>query len=432
MRGRGALLALIVAGGLVAAGGVARAGAGSVSVLGISGNGGAHFAEQLEQDLAELYEVVPGDVYRSTAERLGRRGATPDEVREVCTAIRVDAIVAGAISGEGSKRALVMAIREGASGRVVARGRYDLAGRTLPLIRDKVLRDLVRVFERVRKIPKRGQPLVEAPTPEAEPEEGAAAQPGEEPLPATGVTERQAPHKRAHRGFYAGIGPALMSRSLSFDVPTAPGYRRGAAAGLRVDGLVFPLALSTELSDAHPVLSSFGLSGSYQRSFGLRSTTAITSIAGEASRWDIMFVGRAPLGHRGGALTIETGYQQLRWVSSSPVQLGVPDVGYGLFDFGLRFEHTLGTDIVELAVRAAGLAIADAGAIATDQEYGPTSGGGLELDLGLTIRPRAWVWLRAGVRYTPLFLRFAAAGARLAHSATDQLVDAAVQVGFAL
>ncbi len=423
MRAAAVLSILLVA---LGAAGDARAAAGSVSLLGIGGDGGQHLAEQLERDLAELYELVPGDVYRSGAERLGRRGAAPDEVREVCTALRIDAIVAGAIGGEGATRRLVMVTREGASGEVVARARYDLSARTLPLVRERLLRDLVRALERVRRIPPRGQPLAEA-APSVE----AAPPPAEEVEPQVTAAARAPRRARPYRGFSAGVGPAIMGRSLSFDVPTAPGYRRGAVAAIRADGTVFPLALSAELAEAHPVLASFGLRGSYERALGLRSSTQIADVAGTASRWSILFIGRAPLG-RGGTLTIETGYQQLGWASESARDLGVPDVGYGLFDFGLVWERALGTPVATLAVRVAGEALADAGAIAAADQYGPTRGGGLELDVGLTVRPLGWLWLRAGARYTPVFLRFAPAGARFARSAVDQLVDGALEVGFAL
>jgi hypothetical protein len=410
---------------LVLAPSVARATAQSVSVLGVSGEGGSRFAQQLEQELGELYEIIPGDVYRSAAETMGRRGPSPDEVRAVATSLRIDAIVAGTIRGEGAERSLIMVVREGASGRVVARGHYDLATHTLPLLRDKVLRDLVRVFEHIRHIPKHGQPLVEQ-----EPESETLEEEPGETLP----TERPAPtppKARSHRGLYVSAGPALMSRGLSFDVAAAPGYHGGAVAGIRADGLAFPLALSAELARAHPVLASFGLAGSYERAYSLVSSTPTGQTAGDASRWDVMFVGRAPLG-RGGALLIETGYQQLRWVSKSPTDLGVPDVGYGLFDFGLTWQHDLATPIAGISLRRAALGIVDPGAISDPIQYGPMSGGGLEADLGLLFRPTGWLWLRAGVRYTPLFLRFAAAGARFAHSALDQFVDATAEVGLAL
>lgn len=421
------LLATLAFLGVLAVSARAHAAAGSVSVLGVSGVGGPHFAEELERDLLDLYELVPGEVYRSAAERLGRRGASPEEVREVCVSLRVDALIAGSISGDGANRHLIIVVREGVSGIAIARTRYELAGRTLPLVRDQVLREIVRALERVRRIPKRGQPIAA----EASSDPVEAPSLAEDGEPATRVVASAPARVRAVRGFSAGVGPALMSRSLAFDVATAPGYRGGAVAAIRADVTVFPLALSNELADAHPVLASFGLAGSYERALGLRSTTPSGSTPGSASRFNILFVGRAPLG-RGGGLTVETGYQQLNWSSSSENDLGVPNVGYGLFDFGLSFEHTLGTRILALSIRAVALAVVQPGDIAADQQYGPTTGGGLEADLGLTIRPNGWLWLRAGVRYTPLFLRFAAAGARLAHSATDQFVDANLEVGFAL
>jgi len=83
-------------------------------------------------------------------------------------------------------------------------------------------------------------------------------------------------------------------------------------------------------------------------------------------------------------------------------------------------------------VRLAGLALVEPGAIADPKQYGAATGGGAEIDLGLVFRPTRWLWLRTTARYTPLSLRFAAAGARFAHSALDQFIDATLEVGFAL
>src|SRR6185369_5267792 len=77
---------------------------------------------------------------------------SPTEVRAVCVAVRLDALIAGAISGEGRMRALAIAVREGSTGRVIARSRYDLSRKTLPQIREKVVSDLVLALERVQRI----------------------------------------------------------------------------------------------------------------------------------------------------------------------------------------------------------------------------------------------------------------------------------------
>src|SRR3954471_20690634 len=131
-----ALLALLVAGPAFAA-------AKAVTLLGISGAGGERFARSVESDLSELYEVVSGDVYRALAERMGKKGASPEEVSAVAVRLRIDAVIGGAIVGEGRQRHLLIAVREGSSGRVIARAKYDLAGRTLPLVRERVVSDLV-------------------------------------------------------------------------------------------------------------------------------------------------------------------------------------------------------------------------------------------------------------------------------------------------
>jgi hypothetical protein len=417
---------------LLLAAGDALGAARSVSLLGVSGVGGAHFAELLEQDLGELYDLVPAEVYRRTAERLDKRGASPEEVQAVTAYIRIDALLAGTITGEGRGRKLVLVVREGATGRVIARGRYDLSGRTLPLVREKVMSELVRVLDRVRPQPPRGQTLAATPAEPGE-EEPSPAEPGEtESLPT--VTRSAAKSELTWRGVFAGVGPTLMTRSLGFDQASAPGYSGGTVAGIRADGAVFPLALSAELAEAHPALASFGFVGSYQHVFGFTSTTATGSSEAHASRWYVLFVGRIPLGHgaRGGTLQLETGFQEITWGSKSPQDIGVPDVTYDLVDGGMTWEKTLGTRALVLGVRAAFQGLVGAGEIASYAQYGPVGGWGLDLDVGLTVWPTRWLWLRLDGRYTPLLLSFPAAGARFAHSATDQFVDGLLEVGFAL
>jgi len=233
---------------------------------------------------------------------------------------------------------------------------------------------------------------------------------------------------------FAGVGPSLMARSLGFDVASAPSYAGSTVAGIRADGAVFPLALSAELADAHPALASFGLVGSYEHVFAFTSTTASGSSQAHASRWFVMFVGRIPLGHaaRGGTLQLETGFQQISWGALSQQDLGVPDVSYDLVDAGLAWEKPLGTRFLALHLRLAYQGLVGAGAITSDAQYGHATGGGFEADAGLTAWPTRWLWLRVSGRYTPLFLSFAQAGARFAHSATDQFVDGVLEVGFAL
>jgi hypothetical protein len=420
---------------ILALAGTAHATARSVTLLGVSGVGGPHFAELLEQDLGDLYDLVPGEVYHRTAERMNMRSASLEDVRTVATTLRIDAIIAGAIGGEGRTRRLVIVIREGVSGRVVARGRYDLSGRTLPLIRERVVSDMVRVLERVRSIPKGGQPIAEAPPTAEEEMTPAPAESGGDVEPTVTVTKAPPKSELTWRGLIAGVGPAIATRHLSFDQSQAPGYGGGTVFGIRATGAVFPLALSSELAEAHPALASFGLEGSYEHIFNYTSSSATGGqAAGFGSRWYVFFVGRIPLGHkaRGGFLTVETGYQQVNWGSKSTADIGVPDVSYGLVDAGLRYEHELGTRFAVFNLRLAYQYMASGGDITSAAQYGNANGNGVDLDVGITAWPVRWLWLRLGARYTPIVLNFAAAGAHFAKSATDQFVDGTLEVGFAL
>lgn len=410
----------------------AHAAAKTVTLLGVSGVDGQRFARALERELGELYELVPGDRYRRTAEQLGRRGASPDEVRAVAEALHIDAVIGGAVVGKGAGRRLLVAVREGATGRVLARARYDLGRLTLPLVREHVAADLVRALERVRPVGSTPAPA-ESPSTEAAPGPSSLPTAAEDVSPASAV-ERTAAPRRAVAGVQAAVGPSLLTRSLGFDVASAPAYRGGTVAGIRAEGTVFPLALSAELAAEHPVLASFGFAGSYEHVFAFTSSAANGRSAGQASRWNVLFVGRVPLGRGavGGALTIDTGLQQMSWSHAAPVDIGVPNVRYDLVGGGLGWERALGWSWLLFGVRLGAMGLLSAGDIASDPQYGAASGWALSLSGGVTLRPRDWLWLRVAANWDRIALRFAGAGTRFAHSATDDWVGGALEVGFAL
>jgi hypothetical protein len=408
---------------------LAWAGAHSVALVGISGPGGEHFADQLLDDLFEIYDVIPGNRYRDMAERLGKGGASPEEVQAVAAALHLDGIIGGAVVGTGRERRLLIAVRNGATGRLVARGKYDLGGTTLPQIRERVLRDIVRALEFTGG-------AVEAPPPEEPaPSEAPSIEPtGTELSPELSLEKAAKPEGGGPRGVFAGVGGTLLTRSLSFDVASAPSYNGGTVGGIRADGAVFPLALSNELSQAHPVLASFGLVGSYEHIFTFTSTGAGTRSQGSASHWLALLVGRIPLGKKAyaGTLQIETGYQQISWNHQSEQDSRVPDVEYQAVDLGLSWDRGLGTRRLVGALRVAYLAVVAAGNITSDQQYGAGNGWGVEAEASLTGWPLRWLFLRLDARYDALGLTFAHNGTRFAGTSIDQWVGGMLEVGFAL
>lgn len=421
----------------------ARAGATArtVTLLGVSGVDGAKFAKAVESELGELYELIPGDKYKRAAAELGHLGATPEDVMAVARAIGADAVIGGAVAGKGRNRELLIAVREGATGRVVSRGRYGLMGRTLPLVKEKVAADLVRALEHVR-------PVSGAPSPRTAPVEPPSvtrddAPPGDVPPPLTedvspqaagDVSVARAAPRRAVAGVQAAVGPSLLTRSLGFDVASAPGYAGGTVAGIRADGAVFPLALSSELAAEHPVLASFGFVGSYEYVFSFRSSTTTGSSAGRASRWNVLFVGRVPLGHHAvaGVLTLDTGLSQMSWSHAAPVDVGVPDVQYDLVGGGVGWERALGTRWIVLGLRLGFMGLLSAGDIAAPTQYGAAGGWAVQLGGGWTARPTDWLWLRLSASWDRIALSFAGAGTRFARAAADNWVGGALEVGFAL
>jgi hypothetical protein len=405
---------------------LAWAGARSVTLMGISGPGGDHFADQLLDDLFEIYEIVPGNRYRDMARQLGQLGAAPEQVQAVAAALHIDGIIGGSIVGNGRERHLLIAVRNGATGRVVARGRYDLGGTTLPQIKERVLRDLVRALEHTgagtAPSPDEPQPSEPAPEPGS----------GSDLTPDLSV-EKSLP-KEAPRGVFAGVGGTLLTRSLGFDVASAPSFAGGTVGGVRADGAVFPLALSAELASAHPVLASFGFVGSYEHIFTFSANGAGGVSRGSASHWLALLVGRIPLGHkaRGGTLQIETGYQDMSWNHESEQDTRIPDVQYQSIDLGLGWDRALGTRYLHGGLRLAYLAVIAAGNITAEAQYGDASGWGVEAEAGLTAWPLRWLWLKLDARYDALGLTFARNGTRYAHSSLDQWVGGMLEVGFAL
>jgi hypothetical protein len=419
----------------------AHATARTVTLLGVSGVDGAKFAKALESELGELYELVPGERYKRTALKIGHPGASPEDVMAVARAIGADAIIGGAVAGKGRNRELLIAVREGASGRVVSRGRYGLMGRTLPLVKEKVAADLVRALERVHPVgeARSSQPATDEPPSVTRDD----APPGEVPPPLTEDVSPQAAGdvslarsgpRRPIAGVQAAVGPSLLTRSLGFDVASAPRYGGGTVAGIRADGAVFPLALSSELAAEHPVLASFGFVGSYEYIITFRTAAAAGSSSGHASRWNVLFVGRVPLGHgaRGGMLTLDTGLQQMSWSHAAPVDVGVPDVQYDLVGGGVGWERALGSRWLIAGLRVGVMGLLSAGDIAAQTQYGAVGGWGLQLAGGWTARPLDWLWIRLSASWDRIALSFAGAGTRFAKSAVDNWVGGALEVGFAL
>jgi hypothetical protein len=176
------------------------------------------------------------------------------------------------------------------------------------------------------------------------------------------------------------------------------------------------------------------VSGYYEHVFTFHSWVGDSRSEGHASRWQVLFVGLVPLGTnaRGGTLSLDTGFQQLTWGYQSQQDFSVPDVQYSLVDGGIGWRRDLLARWLQVALRAAVLIPVAEGDIATDTQYGPASGWGVEVDAGLTSRPVRWLWLHAGFEYSRIALSFASSGMRLAHSSADQWIAGVLGVGFAL
>jgi hypothetical protein len=398
------------------AGSQAHAAAKTVTLLGVSGTGGERLATQLESELQEMYEVVPGEVYKSMAARMGKPGATPEEVQAVASQLRIDAVIGGSIVGTGHARQLMVAVRDGSTGRVIARGKYEIT--TVKALKQRLVADLVQALER---------------------SSGSASSKNEdEAAPITGETTRvskRAPApERPVAGIAASLGPTLMTRQITFANSPTPEYRSGTMVGLRADLALFPFALAQGFASEHPVLASFGVLGSYEHVFGFAYPVEGGTTTGHGERYDILLAGRIPLGHKavGGYLQLETGFAHVGFSHDDPVAAGLPNVSYDTIDAGFSWDRTVGVPWAKLGFHFAYLAPLSAGDIVTPGQYGRASAWGIDAGAGLTFIPFKWMWLRLDGRYNAVGLKFAGTGAVAAASSTDQFPSGTLSVGFAL
>ena len=361
-------------------------------------------------------------------------------MQAVATHLRIDAVIGGAVVGEGRARTLLIAVRYGSTGHVIARGQYDLSGRTLPMVRERVIGDLVRALEHVNEVPRSGPGR----TPEAgrtpsdvepsdvEPTDAvgrAGAEPQNDPTLCRSRGARRCARSRCRSRAFAPASASRCSRARCRS--TSPRRRPTPAArvgGVRADGAVFPLALSAELAQAHPVLASFGFVGSLRARLrlhvvdgGRQSPRPRVALDGavrrahparprgvrrHAARRD-----RVPAAHRGATSRSST--------SACPTSIRS-------VDGGLQWERASSAAGPMLALRFAYLGPVSAGDIESDAQYGRSTGWGIEADGGLTACPTRWLWLRLDGRYSRVGLSFARRG-----HAVRALVAGSVGVGIA-
>jgi hypothetical protein len=504
---------------------VAQARAHSVTVLGVSGDGGADISAQLEQGMAELYELVDGAIYKTAAQQLGRLSASPEDVAEVARRQRIDAIVAGAtLAGER----LRVIVRDGGNGEVVARNVYPLhRGRLAPETRDAIIRDLVEALDRAVGVPRPYKKVAPAsrpqqdddvtiertppqatddePPPLRRPPKAPVQAPEETddepkrnrdvddetpPLPKrqkSDVDDEAPPLPKRHKsdsddetpprakndvddeepplphrkrtkmlpdegddqptaelhkrkpvtppgnGLEIGVGIGLLSRSLSIDAPGATPYKGGAVAAFRFDAAIFPFAWSRAIRFAHPALATFGLAVSWVEALPFSSLNAAgtETTPGHARRYRLALLSRIPFGSASRpSLAISTGVGSIDYSADDPAMLGVPNVGYHHVDFGLALEIPFGTPRVSLGLSGSILALFDAGAIGSAEQYGAGSGWGGDGAVTFTVRPAKWLWLRAAARYTSMSLSFDGSGAHFGTGARDNFFDGVIEVGY--
>ncbi len=442
---------------LVVGSGGARADVKTVTLLAVTGPGGAPLASQLTAALGEMYEVVDGGTYRAAAEAMNRRSPSPADVSAVARRQHIDALVAGAVVPRGRLR---LVVRDGANGEVVIRLMYPLKKGTLPpRTRQEMMKDLVQALTScsgtgggARRAIVAARPVAQdtdddddaPPLPgraqaaddEAPPPPGRAASAADDETPpgrADAAVARGAPASmQAGAGIVLGAGAGLLTRSFTVDAPGAVPYQGGVVPTLRFDAALFPFGFTERMRSDHPALSTFGLELSWVEALPFQSYSATgQTAAGHARQIRAALVSRIPFGGAARpALTIATGFAAIDYTSDDAVLIGVPDVGYRMATFGLRLEVPLGTPRVVLGGGGAVFGVVGTGGVGAPDQYGSSSGWGGEASVGLTVRPVRWLWLRASARYSSISLTFAGDGARAADGARDGLFDGAFEIGY--
>ncbi len=193
-----------------------------------------------------------------------------------------------------------------------------------------------------------------------------------------------------------GLGPSVTARKLTFasrDYPQAPKeYRNGAVPGVRVDGEVYPLALSNPYGAA----AGLGLAFDYDKTLSLTlksladDGTVVTGKAKEAV-WSVGPRYRLVIGHKptSPSITLGVSYGSREFevegltLETRPV-IDIPDVKYKAFQPGLTFRVPLAPSIA-LTLDARALLMTSAGQIALTSQYGQAKVTGGEATAGIDI-----------------------------------------------
>jgi len=241
-----------------------------------------------------------------------------------------------------------------------------------------------------------------------------------------------------------GAGGSVAQRQLTWDLrggfAQAPPRVLTTAGGGRIDGEVYPLALS----DPHSGLAALGLAASYDRTFGLSIKVPNQPVSAPIRQSHYAIGARYRLGI-GEASSVAFGldYARREYVADRSglggAVLDTPDVDYAAVSPGAWLRVPVASSVAVFG-GADGLLIFEAGDVQKSTSYGPATVYGLEGTAGVDVALARQIALRIGLEYSQILFKFTPKGATMAnnrdadqatqdiHGATDRSIGGTVMV----
>jgi hypothetical protein len=413
-----------------------------IVLMGVAG------APQAEKDLAKFLrgegQVIGQKEYIRVATQLGATGTEPDQVARVAARLGVAAIVAGKVEKEHGGLALKIVLREGASGRIVAKLRYPMAHPRLDTNLIARLREDVApvIAQAVAPGGGVGAQEIDASADQPATPRGATGGPDDEnpliaarakasreerrssaPTKDTGE-EPTGPRLAQNTVLELSAGVGFQSRNYSTSNMSEPSYSSGQIPAFRLDAAVYPAASLGKLAGA------FGIDARYEKSttFNSQSPTMAGNTQptdedafsiGLRARWIVRDTADSPV------LAARLGYGQRRFAISGDQNFGIPEIDYTFATVGAFAKVPLGSPKFALEGGIEYHAVTGAGPIVEASNYGAATVNGFHAEGGIAILPLDWLLLRAGASYTRT-----GGGAKQADTATDEYVGGFLTAGY--
>jgi len=402
-------LAIAIACALASSGSVAQAGP-RVAVSPLSGAKTETIEKQLEELVADEFELVP----RKRVRRYAKRAEYSSSAEALARKVKADAVITGKLRRLKRK------------GKKPRRYRLTLyvtskSGEDLGTIKIRLRQRSLRTKDRRTLRKELGELLGAGQSDDAEvAEEGdviddsSGASAGDEDLrdsdsssdddlPATSSGDLPASREAS---VIANVGLSLVSRSLDFTftqglMDQPQGYSGFPFGGVVLAGELYPLLLASKRDSP---LAGVGLSADYGRLVLVSSEVQgrpDVKLDTEQSQWGVGLVYRWRLGASPAepALRLSVGYNQLSFAIDraglpADVMIDVPNVSYRYIDPGVAIEYPLSPKLA-LDAGARFLLVTAAGEVSNANQYGSSTVTGFHGSAGVALRVAEKIYLRA-------------------------------------